>query len=276
MPRLVVTILAMSEQGPGGYGGGGYGGGPPPGGGGQGGWGPPPGSPPGAPPGAPPGGYGGPPPGGGGYGQPPGGYGQPPGGPPGWPQQPGYGPPGQPGPPPVAPASKGNPLVWVGLGCGALLLLGGAGASWVYFSIVRPAQEAERAIKAAGGLGASVTVGDGGVVVKLPGIGEVSAPTAPPPANAAPAAPDGPGVAPARPGTPLTPAVPSAGSPSLAAGGPSCVLATACCKSVAAKAGGQAQAVAGCDALSSAPEFACAQALATYRKTASLLGASCP
>src|SRR5205085_2678349 len=51
MPRLVVTIPDMSEQGPGGYGGGGYGGGPPPGGGGQGGWGPPPGAPPGAPPG---------------------------------------------------------------------------------------------------------------------------------------------------------------------------------------------------------------------------------
>jgi|SRR5450432_1374089 len=109
----------MSQQGPGGYGGGGpYG---PPGGGGYG------GPPPGGYPPAPPGGYG--PPGG----QPPGGYGGPPGyGPPGGQPPAGYGPPGygQPqygGPPPGGqpPPSK-SPLIWVGIGCGVLVLLGAA------------------------------------------------------------------------------------------------------------------------------------------------------
>src|SRR6478736_6079727 len=130
----------MSQQGPGGYGGGGYGG--PPGGGGYGG---PPGGggyPPGGPPG---GGYppgGGAPPGGAppGYGQPPPGYGgYPPGGPPG-------APPGGPaGPPP----KKSKALMWVGLGCGGLLLLSLAGGIASYFYVRSQASAIESAIAAA-------------------------------------------------------------------------------------------------------------------------------
>jgi hypothetical protein len=45
---------------------------------------------------------------------------------------------------------------------------------------------------------------------------------------------------------------------------------------MASKAGGQAQTVAGCDALKASPEFACAQALATYKKMAPLVGVTCP
>jgi hypothetical protein len=265
----------MSEQGPGGFGGGGYGGGAPPGGG-QGGWGPPGGSPPGQPPGGygpPGGGYGGPP-GGGGYGQPPGGYGQPPGAPQGWPQQPGYGPPGQPAPVPPTGAKKSSPLVWVGVGCGALLLVGAAGAGWFYFSVVRPVQEAQKVLADAG-LGAAITVGDGGVEVKLPGL-DISTPLTQPPGAAAPGAQPtaGSGTSPGSPSTasPVAP-VPSAGA--LAKGGPSCTAAIACCKAMTAKAGPSANNL-GCEALAQSPEFACVQALATYRKMAPLVGASCP
>src|SRR5882724_6955399 len=125
----------MSQQGPGGYGGGGpYG---PPGGGGYGG--PPPGGgypPPG---GAPPGGYG--PPGG------PPGYGGPPqGGPP-----PGYGPPqqgygGYPGGPPGSPPKKSKALLFLGLGCGGLILLGIAGSVASYFYMKSKVSDAEQAI----------------------------------------------------------------------------------------------------------------------------------
>jgi hypothetical protein len=136
----------MSQQGPGGYGGGGpYG---PPGGGG----------------------YGGPPPGGGGYpppgGAPPGGYG-PPGGPPGYGgpppgSPPGYGPPqqgygGYPAGPPAGPAApppkKSKALLFVGLGCGALILLGVAASVASYFYMKSKVNDAETAIAnlAAGG-----------------------------------------------------------------------------------------------------------------------------
>jgi hypothetical protein len=239
--------LWMSEQGPGGYGGG-----PPPGG-----WGPPPGSPPGAPPGGygvpPAGGYGQPP---GGYGQPPGGYGQPPGAPQGFPQH-GVAP-TQPGIAP-APGKKTNPIVWLGLGCGALLLVGGAGAAWFYFSVFRPAQEIEHAVAAASGLGATVSIGSSGLVVKIPGLGEVAAPTTPSPGGAAP-----------------SPTSAPTASTGIAKGGPNCDAAAACCKAMASKAGAQAQTIASCDALKSSPDFACAQALATYKKMAPLVGVTCP
>jgi len=260
----------MSDQGPGGYGGG-YGGGGPPGGGppggappgGQGGW--------GQPPGAPPGGYGQPP---GGYGQPPGGYG-PPGAPPGWQPQPGYGQP-PPGPPPAA---KTNPLLWAGLGCGALLLIGGAGSAYFYFAVFRPAQQLVAAATAASGLGATVSISDGGIVLKVPGVAEINA--AAPEAAATPGAATPGAGAQAAPGTP--PAAGSAGASALPApttvtltpGGPSCAPAAACCKAMLEKTGAGAQA-GQCEQMKSAPEAICAQALATYRKTAPLVGASCP
>ena len=232
-------------------------GGQPPGGqppGGQGGWGQPPGAPPG------------------GYGAPPGGYGGPPGAPQGWPppqQQP---PVGAPGPAPKS--GKANPLLWVGLGCGALLLIGAAGVAWAYFTFVRPAQELAKAAAAASSLGATISVGDGGVTVKLPGL-DVTAPTAT--TETTPATPTSPGGP--RAGTPLpsgsASAAPSPTTVNLTPGGPSCAAAAACCKAMLEKTGATAQ-VGQCEQLKSAPEFGCAQALATYRKTAPLVGASCP
>ena len=138
----------MSQQGPGGYGGGGpYG---PPGGGGYGG--PPPGGgyggppPPGGygPPGAPPGGYGGPP----GYG-PPGGYG-PSGAPPNY-GQPQYGaaPPGGP------PSPNKSPLIWAGVGCAVLILLGAVGGVFALIAARKKANDVEQQIELAVALGAS-------------------------------------------------------------------------------------------------------------------------
>ncbi len=129
----------MSQQGPGGYGGGGPLG--PPGGGGYG--------------GVPPGGY--PPPGG--YGPPgnppPGGYGGPPGsGGPGYPpggSPPGYGPPqygaGPPGGSP--PPSKKNPLIWVGVGCGVLFVLGGIGGVVAFFAVRQKSNDVQKQIELA-------------------------------------------------------------------------------------------------------------------------------
>ena len=155
----------MSQQGPGGYGGGGGPYGPPGGGGGYGG---PPGGgypPPGAPPpgGAPPGGYGQPP----GYGGPPPGYGP----------QPGYGGYPQPGgQPPAAPPPKSKALLWVGLGCGGLILVGVGLTIAGYFYAKSKAADAEQALQnlaaSAQGLGTPVpgaapgsTAVTGGVVV---------------------------------------------------------------------------------------------------------------
>lgn len=181
-------------------------------------------------------------------------------------------------PPPV---KKANPVVWLGLGCGALLLLGSAGAAWFYFSVFKPAQEVEHAMTAASGLGATVSVTDAGVVVKLPGFGEVSAPASPTPNGVAPSGAATPGATAtatatssnAAPTPTLVLPTPSSG---LGTGGPSCDAAAACCKAMASKAGGQAQTVASCDALKASPEFACAQALATYKKMAPLVGVTCP
>lgn len=130
----------MSQQGPGGYGGGGpYG---PPGGGGPAGGGGYGGPPPGGYPPAPPGGYG--PPGG----QSPGGYGGPPGAqPPGGYGPPGYGQPQYGAPPPGGqpPPSK-SPLIWVGIGCGVLVLLGAIGGVVSFILARRAADNVEKQI----------------------------------------------------------------------------------------------------------------------------------
>ncbi|MCC6556161.1 MAG: hypothetical protein IT372_24640 [Polyangiaceae bacterium] len=112
---------------PGGYGpppGGGYG--PPPGGG----YGPPPG-----------GGFGGPPPGGGFGGPPPGGGfgGPPPGGGFGGPPPGGFGPPGY--GPPRPPQRKSNLGLFIGLGCGALVLIGAIIAAIALIATRKAAQE---------------------------------------------------------------------------------------------------------------------------------------
>src|SRR6478736_1554274 len=132
----------MSQQVPGGYGGGGYGG--PPGGGGYGG-----------------------PPGGGGYppGGPPGG-GYPPGGPPGGGYPPGGGPGAPPGGP-AGPSKKSKALMWVGLGCGGLLLLSLAGGIASYFYVRSQASAIESAIAAASA-GATGTGASPGAVPGTP------------------------------------------------------------------------------------------------------------
>ena len=176
-----------------------------------------------------------------------------------------------------APGKKTNPLVWVGLGCGALLAVGVAGAAWFYFSVFKPAQEVERAVTAAAsGFGATVSVSDGGVVVKLPGLGEVTAPTAPTAAGTTPPGAATPGATATSSAAPTPTLVLPTPSSGLGTGGPNCDAAAACCKAMASKAGGQAQTVASCDALKASPDFACAQALATYKKMAPLVGVTCP
>jgi hypothetical protein len=220
----------MSQQGPGGYGGYPPGGGPP---GGYGGYPPGPGQPPGGygPPGSPPGGYGGP--------GAPGGYGGPGG--PGWGQQPPQGgpPPYGAPPPPGPPPKKGtSPVVWLGVGCGVLLLVGGAGAAWFFYA-------ASQGISAALAVGSALVLADGGV----------SAPVA----------------AGGAEGTPVVP-----GPAGLATGGPDCELAATCCRSIVTKSGGNAAAAEACDNMKSAPRLACAQALETYKRSAPVIGATCP
>lgn len=182
-----------------------------------------------------------------------------------------------------APVKKSNPLVWVGLGCGALLFLGAAGAWGVYAFVVRPVQEAEAAASAIANTGASITVGDGGVVLNMPGVGQITAPTSEPEGEKARAPSGGtlnPGsgttLAPSPSGTTATnPALPVIDAGALATGGATCVQAAACCHAVMEKTGAGAQAAA-CDQMKSMPEVGCVQALATYRKTAPLVGAKCP
>ena len=113
-------------------GGGGFG--PPPGGGG--GFGPPPGGG---------GGFGPPPGGGGGFGPPPGGgggFGPPPGGGGGFGPPPGAG--GGYGEPPK---KKSNTLMFVGIGCGALLFLSCVCGGGIYWWTARKAQEAMDALQ---------------------------------------------------------------------------------------------------------------------------------
>jgi hypothetical protein len=209
----------MSQQGPGGYGG------FPPGGG-------------------PPGGHGGYPPG---PGQPPGGYGPPgappgPGGPGGWGQPPGYGAPppyGAPPAPAAPPPKKGtSPVLWIGLGCGVLLLFGGAGAAWFLYSATRGITAALE--------GAGLT--DGGISISVP------------PAGAGGGA-----------GTLVVP-----GPGDLATGGPVCDQAAKCCRSMVAKSGGNPAAETACDNLKTMPRIGCTQAFETYKRSAPLVGATCP
>ncbi len=138
---------------------------------------------------------------------------------------------------------------------------------------------------AASGLGATISVSDAGVVVNLPGLGQVTAPAIPTATSTA-TSPSGVAMPGTHAGT--TPTSSASGAPTtsptlvlpapsggLGTGGPSCEAAAACCKAMASKAGGQAQTVASCDALKASPEFACAQALATYKKMAPLVGVTC-
>jgi hypothetical protein len=160
-----------------------------------------------------------------------------------------------------------------------LLLIGGASAAWMAYGWYQGMEQAKSAMAAASSLGATVSVSDAGVVVRLPGLGEVSAPTAPTATSTSPSGGFTPGgaathgAASAGPTPTLVPPTPSGLG---AKGGPSCDQAAACCRAMATKAGGQPQAAANCDALKASPEFACAQALATYKKMAPLVGVTCP
>jgi hypothetical protein len=171
-------------------------------------------------------------------------------------------------------AKKPNPALWIGLGCGALLVLGAVG-SWVaYAFVIAPMREAQEAVAGVtDGTGASITVSDGGVVLKMPGVGEITTPTATP--TAATPAPNAVGTSTASPTSTTAPVLPTVDAGSLTVGGPSCAAAAACCRSLLEKTGATAQ-TAQCDQMKSMPEIGCAQALATYKKTAPLVGASCP
>lgn len=198
----------MSQQGPGGYGG----------------WGPPGGQ------GAPPGPPGGPPPG---WGQqpPPQGYGA----------QPHY---GAPGAVPQPPQKKTNPLVWVGVGCAVLFLIG-IGTAVAVFIMARNA--ANKTLAAAGAFSSAVEIAlDGGVFSVDGGI-----------------ATDG-GI--------------STGFPpgALNTGGPECEKAAECCKRVLEKTGANPATLAACEELRKAPQVSCQQALEVHRRSAPLLGTSCP
>jgi hypothetical protein len=169
---------------------------------------------------------------------------------------------------------KPNPLLWVGIGCGALLFLGAAGAWAVYAFVIQPVQEAHEATAAiTNGTGASISVGDDGVVLKMPGVGEITAPTAAP--TTATPAPNAAGTATPAPTASTAPVIPSLDAGAMTVGGPSCAAAAACCRSLLEKTGATAQ-TGQCEQMKNMPEIGCAQALATYKKTAPLVGASCP
>jgi hypothetical protein len=131
----------------------------------------------------------------------------------------------------------------VGIGCAVLLVLGAGAALAAYFLVVEPAmklkEQAAAAASAANGLGLSVSLTDGGVTVQVP-------------------------------------ATALSGLAAGGAGGPVCEQAAACCKSMAEKGGGDANAIAACDNMKTLPLVGCSQALETYKRTAPILGATCP
>jgi hypothetical protein len=112
--------------------------------------------------------------------------------------------------------------MWLGLGCGGLLLLSAVGSAVVYYALASAADElTEQAVKATSGNG-----------------------------------------------SPASTSTSSSGSGT-------CDKATACCKAVVQKSGGDAAALAGCDNFKQVPELGCAQSLDTFKKSAAVLGVSC-
>jgi hypothetical protein len=100
-------------------------------------------------------------------------------------------------------------------------------------------EQAAAAASAANGLGLSVSLSDGGVTVQVP-------------------------------------ATALSGLAAGGAGGPICEQAAACCKSIAAKGGADPSAVAACESMKTLPLVGCTQALETYKRTAPIIGATCP
>jgi hypothetical protein len=133
-------------------------------------------------------------------------------------------------------------VLFIGLGCGALLLIGGAGTLWFFYSA---SKVATTGLAVASAFAAAA---DGGAL---------SVPLAAPGAAAS--------------GAPVT--APNGG---LATGGPVCEQAAACCKAIVGKTAASPQALSGCEGMLKAPQIGCTQALETYRRTAPLVGASCP
>jgi hypothetical protein len=139
--------------------------------------------------------------------------------------------------------------LFVGLGCGALLLLGGAGAAAAYFMARSAAAEFSSKLE-------EVSKGGGAPI-----------------ATAVPAPDDGAPVATSAPATgdaaPLETGAPVASSSE-------CARAAACCEAMITKTGGGAEALKGCQAFRSLPNIAaCKQALETYKKMAPLTGVKC-
>jgi hypothetical protein len=128
-------------------------------------------------------------------------------------------------------------VVWLGVGCGVLLLLGGASAAWFFYT-------ASRGITAA--LEAGAALADAGVTLTPPAAGGAG-------------------------GTLIVP-----GPGGLATGGPACEQAAKCCRSMVAKSGGNPAAEAACDNMKTMPQIGCTQALETYKRSAPLVGATCP
>jgi hypothetical protein len=127
------------------------------------------------------------------------------------------------------------------VGCGVLLLFGGAGAAWFFYT-------ASQGISAALAVGSALAFSDGGVSITVP-----------------------PGAAGGAGGTLVLP-----GPAGLATGGPVCEEAARCCRSMVAKSGGNAAAEAACDNMKAMPQVGCVQALETYKRSAPLVGATCP
>jgi hypothetical protein len=70
----------------------------------------------------------------------------------------------------------------------------------------------------------------------------------------------------------------STGVPSgaLVQGGPTCEKAADCCRRVLEKTAANPQTLAACDGLRQATELACQQALEVHRRSAPVLGTTCP
>jgi hypothetical protein len=127
--------------------------------------------------------------------------------------------------PGAPPPKKSNALLWVGLGCGGLLLLSAIGTGVAIYMTKRAAENAIAAANSSFGV-------------------------------------------------PLSPPTPGAGPGPATAGG-SCAKAVECCIKIIQKTSPGAQNEASCQALKQLPETSCQLPLASYQKSAQLLGIKC-
>jgi hypothetical protein len=138
---------------------------------------------------------------------------------------------------PEQPPKKTHPLVWVGVGCGALFFLVMIGSAAAGFMLARKA--AKGGVSASGAFSAGVAVAIDGGAVSI----DASA---------------------------------STGVPGAGPGSAVCQQAADCCRRVVEKTGATSAALASCDSLrTNVAESGCRQALDTYRASP-LFGAVCP